>query len=160
MGPECGYSKTNCDDSAAAIPKSFRREFGQISNLNSGRNRDMPLEVPEKLDHLGAFDAAGVDLEIEPPERQSADDRKAFPVEGLVQHRGLTARRPSANPGRAGAQSTFVDEDDGAMLLAGLFFKAGQSTRFHRRMAFSSRSMARRSGRWQLKPLAPSKRQT
>jgi hypothetical protein len=27
-------------------------------------------------------------------------------------------------------------------------------------MAFSSRSTARRSGRWQLKPLAPSKRQT
>jgi hypothetical protein len=30
-----------------------------------------------------------MDLEIEPPERQAANDRKAFPVEGLVQHRGL-----------------------------------------------------------------------
>ena len=76
-----------------------------------------------------------------------------------MQHRGLPARSPSAHPGRASAQSAFVDKDDGSPLLPGLFFKAGQSTRCQRRMAFSSRSTARRSGRWQLKPLAPSNRQ-
>ena len=116
----------------------------------------MALEVSEEFDHLRALDAAGMDLEIEAPEGQAPDDRETFPVEGFVQKRSLSARRPGA----AGAQAAFVEEDDGAPLLAGLFFKAGQSTRCQRRMAFSSRSTARRSGRWQLKPLAPSKRQT
>ena len=120
----------------------------------------MPLEMVQKLDDLEAFDAAGMNLEIEPPERQAADDRKTFPVEGLVQYRGLPARGPSAHPRRASAQSTFVDEDDGSPLLPGLFFKAGQSARCQRRTALASRSTARRSGRWQLKPLAPSNRQT
>ena len=121
---------------------------------------NVPLEVFEKLDHLEAFDAASMDLKIKPPEGQTADDRKAFPVEGLVQHRGLPTRRPSARSRWASAQSAFVDKDDDSPLLAGLFFNAGQLTRFQRRIAFSSRSTARRSGRWQLKPLAPSNRQT
>ena len=121
---------------------------------------NVALEMAQKLDNLETFDAAGMDLKIEPPEGQAADDRKAFPVEGLVQHRGLPARRPGAYPRGAGAQPAFVDKDDGSPLLPGLFFKAGHSVRCQRRIAFSSRSTARRSGRWQLKPLAPSKRQT
>lgn len=120
----------------------------------------VPLEVLEKLNHLRAFDAAGMDLKIESPEGQPTDDGKTLPIEGFLQDRGLPSRRPGAYPCRAGAQSAFVDKDDGAPLLAGLFFKAGHSTRFQRRIAFSLRSTARRSGRWQLKPLAPSKRQT
>ena len=121
---------------------------------------NVALEMAQKLDGLETFDAAGMDLEIEPPEGQATDDRKAFPVEGLVQHRGLPAQGPSACPRWASAQSAFVDKDDGSLLLSGLFFKAGQSVRCQRRIAFSSRSTARRSGRWQLKPLAPSNRQT
>jgi len=121
---------------------------------------DMPLQVPEELNDLGAFDAALVDLKVKPPQRQPANDRKAFPVEGLVQHRRLPARGPGADARRTGAQPAFINEDDSSSLLAGLFFKAGHSTRCQRRMAFSSRSTARRSGRWQLKPLAPIKRQT
>ena len=121
---------------------------------------NMSLEVTQEFDDLEAFDAAVVNLEIEPPERQAADYRKAFPVEGLVQHRGLPTWRPSACSRGAGAQPAFVDKDDGSPLLPGLFFNAGQSVRWQRRIAFSSRSTARRSGRWQLKPLAPSKRQT
>ena len=54
----------------------------------------------------------------------------------------------------------FVDEDDGSALFAGFFFIAGHSTRFQRRILGSSRSIARRSGRWQLNPLSPNKRQT
>ena len=120
----------------------------------------MAQEMAQKLDDLEAFDAAGMDLEIEPPQRQAADDRKAFPVEGLVQYRGLPTGCPSACPRGAGAQPAFVDKDDGSPLLPGLFFNSGQSVRRQRRIAFSSRSTARRSGRWQLNPLAPNKRQT
>ena len=122
--------------------------------------RDMPLQVPEKLNDLWAFDAALVDLKVKPPQRQSANDGKAFPVEGFMEHWSLPARCPSADPRRAGAQPAFIDENDGSSLLAGFFFKAGQPTRCQRRMAFSSRSTALRSGLWQLNPLAPIKRQT
>lgn len=122
--------------------------------------RDVPSQVPEKLDDLWAFDAALMDLKVKPPQCQSADDRKAFPIEGFMQDGRLPARRPSADSCRAGAQPTFIYEYDGPSLPAGLFFKAGHATRCQRRMAFSSRSTARRSGLWQLKPLAPIKRQT
>src|SRR5882724_57439 len=122
--------------------------------------RNVPLEVFQKNDDLGAFDAASVNLEVEPPKRQAANDRKAFPVEGLLEDGRLPARSPGANPRGTGAQSAFIDKDDGSPLLAGFFLMAGHSTRCHFRMAFSSRSNARRSGRWQLKPLAPSNRHT
>jgi len=121
---------------------------------------NVPLQMLQKFDDLEAFDAAGVNLEIELPEGQAADDRKTLPIEGLLENRGLSTRSPGACPGWPGAQAAFVNKDDGAALLLGFFFKAGQVTRRHFRMAFSSRSTARRSGRWQLKPLAPSRRQT
>jgi len=121
---------------------------------------NMALEMAQKLDDLEAFDAASMNLEIKPPKRQATNNGKAFPVEGLLQHRGLPTGCPGACPRGAGAQTAFIDKDDGSPLLPGLFFKAGQSFRCQRRTAFSSRSTARRSGRWQLKPLAPSKRQT
>lgn len=122
--------------------------------------REMPLEMAQERDDLRALDAPGVDLEIKAPQGQAADDRKAFPVEGLLQEGRLPARGPGAGARGPGAQPAFVNEDNGPAFFAGLFFKAGQTVRFHCAMAFSSRSMARRSGRWQLKPLAPSKRQT
>ena len=121
---------------------------------------NVALQMAQKLDNLEAFDATGMNLEIEPPERQSADEGKAFPVKGLMQHRSFSSWSPSACPRGAGAQPALVDKDDGSSLLLGLFLNAGQSVRCQRRIAFSSRSTARRSGRWQLKPLAPSNRQT
>ena len=116
--------------------------------------------MAQKLDDLEALDTAGMNLEVEPPERQAPNERKAFPVEGLMQHRGFSSWSPSAGPRGAGAHPALINKDDGSPLLLSLFFKAGHSVRRQRRMAFSSRSTARRSGRWQLKPLAPSKRQT
>lgn len=121
---------------------------------------DVPLQMTEKRDDLGAFNASLMNLKIESPQRQPTNDGKTFPVEGLVQHRRLSARGPGADARRAGAQPAFVDENDGSALPESLFFKSGHSTRCQRRMAFSSRSTARRSGLWQLKPLAPIKRQT
>lgn len=121
---------------------------------------DMPQEVLQKENDLGAFDAAGIKLEVEAPQRQPADEGKALPIESFLQKRGLPARSPSASAAGTRAQAAFVDEDDGLPVAAGFFFRAGHSTCFQRRMAFSSHSRARRSWRWQLKPLAPSNRQT
>lgn len=107
---------------------------------------DMTLQMLNKLHHLRAFDAALVDLKVESSQGDAANDGKAFPVETLVQQRCLPLRCPSAHTCRLGAQPAFVDKDDGAALLPGVFFNLGQVLRFHVAMAFSSRSMARRSG--------------
>jgi hypothetical protein len=85
--------------------------------------RDVPSQVPEKLNDLWAFDAALMNLKVKPPQGQSADYRKAFPIEGFTQDGGLPARRPSADSCRAGAQPAFIDEYDGASLPAGFFLK-------------------------------------
>lgn len=123
-------------------------------------SRNMPLEMVKEFDHLKTFDATGMDLKEESPQSQSTDERKAFPVEGLLQNGRLSAQRPSACPRRPGAQPAFVNKDNGLALPPRLFFNVGQTSRFQRAITLSSRSIARRSGRWQLKPLAPSKRHT
>lgn len=127
---------------------------------NQNFSGNMPLEVFQELNDLKTFDAAGMDLKQKPPQGQSADDRKAFPVEGLLQNGRLSSPRPGACTGRTGAQPAFVNEDNGLAFPARLFFNAGQTSRCQRAIALSSRSMARRSGRWQLNPLAPSNRHT
>lgn len=132
------------------------RAVPQDKNLS----RNMPQEVLQKENDLGALDAAGIKGKIKTPQSQSANEGEALPIEGFLQKRRLAARSPSAGPAGARAQAAFVDEDDGLPLATGFFFRAGHSTCFQRRMAFSSRSKARRSGRWQLNPLAPSNRQT
>src|SRR5690242_13197700 len=106
----------------------------------------------QKLDHLRSFDASRKESEIEAPEGNSGDRRKAFPVEGILQHGSFTARSPSANPVRSLAQTALVHKHYGALLLLGFFFISGQRTCFQRRMATSSRWMARPIGRWQLQP--------
>lgn len=134
--------------------------YGRAIPKDQDFSRNMPLEMFQELNHPQTLDAAGVDLKEEPPQGQSTDEREAFPVKRLLQNGRLSAQRPSACPRRPGAQPAFVNEDNGSVLPARLFFNAGQTSRFQRAIALSSRSMARRSGRWQLNPLAPSNRHT
>ena len=82
---------------------------------------DMPLEVAEELNDLWSLDAAGVDLEVEPVQRQPADHREAFPAKGLLDHWRLADRCPCPHPGGACTQSTFVNEDDGSAFCTGFF---------------------------------------
>ena len=85
--------------------------------------RQVPLEVVQKIHHLETFDAARMDLEIKPPQRQAANNRKTFPIEGLVQHRSLPTWRPGACTRWTSAQSAFVNKDYGSTLLPGLFLR-------------------------------------
>ena len=86
--------------------------FRQLQQSKTGQNSletvEDGFEVSEEFDHLRALDAAGVDLEIEPPEGQAADEGKTFPVEGFLQHRGLLARSPSAHSGRAAQRARII----------------------------------------------------
>lgn len=121
---------------------------------------DMTPEMPEKFDDLGSLDTASVDLEIKLPQSQPSNNRKAFPVECFLKNRGLAFGCPCAHASRSGAQAAFVDEDDGSAFFAGFFFSQGHLTRIQWRTSFSSRSSARRSGRWQLNPAASNNFQT
>jgi hypothetical protein len=114
--------------------------------------RNMAQQVRKKLDHLGAANGPREQPEVEVPPRHPCHRRQRLPVEVILQHRGLAARRPGAAAMWAFAQSAFVDEDDGAALFLGFFLISGQRCCFHRRILSSSRSSARPTGRWQLQP--------
>ena len=88
-------------------------------------------QMGEKLDHLRTANAARKQSEIEVPPRYSRHGRQRLPIEVVLQHRRLAPWSPRTAPLRALAQSTFVDEDDGATLVFGLFFNSGQCFRFH-----------------------------
>src|SRR5487761_2367788 len=114
----------------------------------------------EKLHDLRTLDRAVVEPEREARLRQPCDCRDVLPVEMKLHHRRTSLERPGAHPGWSFRQARFVDEDDQPSFECTLFLSAGQVLRFHARTAASSRSMARRSGFWELKPSAPSSRQT
>ena len=110
-------------------------------------NLQVAQERFQEWDDLRTFDRARMDLEIEVPERDSRNERKTLPTEGLLDHRGLTAWRPSAHPVGTCTQAAFVEEDDGASCTRGFFLRFGQPERGQCAIFFSSRSRARRVGR-------------
>ena len=121
---------------------------------------DVPLKVLQELDDLRCFDAPGKQPEIKAPDGDSRDRRKALPVERVLQYGSFAARRPGANAVRPLAQTALVHKYYGALLPQGFFLSSGQRTRFQRRIAGSSRCVARPVGRWQLQPKERSIRHT
>lgn len=71
---------------------------------------DLAAQLLQEVDDPWAIERARDELEIEVPERQSRDRRQLMPIEVHLQHRGLTARGPSADSVRALRQTGFVDE--------------------------------------------------
>lgn len=116
---------------------------------------NVALEVGQKPDHLFALDRSRMELKVEVPPGHPRDRREGFPGETMLEDGRLPARGPGADAVRSFRESTFVDEDDRSPFVLGFFLMRGQSTRFHRRIAASSRSIARPVGRWQLQPRDP-----
>src|ERR1700719_3412231 len=112
----------------------------------------MTHQMAEELDHLRTFDDAWKEPKVKVPPRNPCHRRQSFPVEVVLQHRGLASRRPGAAAMGPLAEPALVDENYDPALLLGLFFNSGQRSFFHRSIAFSSRSRARPAGRWQLQP--------
>src|SRR6266550_4574209 len=121
---------------------------------------DLLSQRVQEFDELRAADRASVEAEIEVPETDAGDDRQLLPVEAVLQDRCLAFGRPGFDPSGPLAQSTFVDEDDGASFAAALFFSAGQRLARHCLIAASSRWMARPAGRWLENPSSRRMRQT
>ena len=151
-------------DAAALLSDVFLYQSAAVRGQTIPDNRqsaaNVLLEVFQKLDHLRGLNAAGEEPEVEIPNGDAGDGRKALPVEGILQHRGLAAWSPGSDPMRPLAQSAFVHKNYGSALLERFFFISGQRTRFHCRIAGSSRCVARPTGRWQLQPRERKIRQT
>lgn len=113
---------------------------------------EMAKQLSKEVSHLRTADRAFVKSEIEPLERQPANQRELVPVERLLNHRRLAARCPGARSVGARTQAAFVDEDDRAAFAARFFLMAGQVRVFHSVIFASLRSTARRVGCWQLMP--------
>ncbi len=122
--------------------------------------RQVAQQSTEKVHRLGGADGVRVEPEIESPPSDAGGSREHLPVEMILQHRSLSARRPSPHPMGPFAQPAFVDKDDGAPLAERFFLSCGQRYRFQYRIASSSRSTARPLGRWQLQPSWRRRRQT
>src|SRR5208283_2990331 len=112
----------------------------------------MAAQVPQKRDDLGALDRAVEELEVKVHQRDPRDYGKRLPVEMIRQDRCATAGSPRAYSMRLLAQAALVNTDDQPAFGQGFFLMAGKRSRFQRRMARSSRSSARPTGRWQLHP--------
>src|ERR1700693_565475 len=114
--------------------------------------RQMAHQVFEELDYLRTFDGAGKEPKVKVPPRHPCHCRQSFPVEVVLQHRGVSPRRPGAAAMGPLAEPALVDENYDPALIFGLFLTPGSAPSFQRWMAFSSRSNARPVGRWQLQP--------
>ena len=94
-------------------------------------------------------------------DRECRDHRDLAPrPAALWENRGHPARRPGAPHQRGHQETRFVAEDERRPPTGSVFFTRGHSTCTHRRIAASSRSMARRAGFCGLKPNARSSRPT
>src|SRR5665213_289851 len=114
----------------------------------------------QELHDLRALDGAVVEPEQEVRARQARHGRDVLPVEVELHYWCLAFGRPSAHSRGSLRQARFVDEDDQSPLGGTFFLSAGQVFFFHASTADSSRSIARRSGFCELKPMAPRRRQT
>ena len=116
---------------------------------------EVALEVAQKRNEGGVRVAPGARLEEEaspaavPAKRQRAGDRQPLPIPTRVdQDRRFAARGPRAADDRLLRDAAFVFEDEPGVLAPGVFFSCAQRRVFHCAIAASSRSRARRAGRW------------
>jgi hypothetical protein len=116
------------------------------------RSGNVPQQVNEEFHQLGRLDGSRKEPKVKAPPAEAHRNRQRLPIEVILQHGRVPFRRPGTAAVWTLAQSAFIDEDDGPPFGFGVFFSSGQRTRFHFRMAFSSRSSAWPVGRWQLHP--------
>jgi len=119
-------------------------------------DNDVPAQVPEEV----AQERAGLRLldvlpmplvvQAEAPlpraEGHPGDDGELVAPRPVPQHRGLPPGGPGLAHGGDQQEPRLVYEDEVGPQPCGVFFTWGQRVRFHRAMAGSSRSRARRSG--------------
>jgi len=129
---------------AQAVPNEQHALLGEVA-----------LEVAQKRNEGSVRVAARARLEEEagptavPAKRQGPGDRQPLPIPtGVDQDRRFAARGPRTADDRLLRDAAFVFEDEPGVLAPGVFFSRAQRRVFHGSIAASSRSRARRAGRW------------
>jgi len=119
---------------------------------------NLAQQLTQEANDLFALDVVRIQLAVqrtvEAPwtDRDAGNGRDAVVSFAVANDRRPSDRGPGLADGRDQEEAGFVDEDDVGRQPCGVFFTAGQTDRFHSAMATSSRSMARRSGFWELQP--------
>lgn len=113
---------------------------------------DVPHQMSQKVDYLRTADRPRIESEIKIPPGDPRHGRELLPIEMILQHGGLSSRRPGPTAMRLLAQSALVNEHYRAALPLGFFLSSGQRFLFQRWTAASSLSKARPTGLWQLHP--------
>ena len=145
-----------------AETRMFTLELAQrFSLVSSGvvqqrnhRAAQMPEQVAEELAHLLLPDVLEVELIVETQVVSSRadgdprDDRDFVPPIAMTMNRSAATGRPGLDHVGDQQESGLVGEDEMGAQPSSVFFTRGQSFRFQRWMASSSRSMARVSGFW------------
>jgi hypothetical protein len=114
--------------------------------------RQLPREMPQKINNLFSLDRAVVKSEVEVPESDPGNCREVVPVKVVLQDGSFSTRSPGPNPVRLLGEPAFVDKDYCAPFAARFFLMAGHCFFFQCAMACSSLSRARPTGRWELHP--------
>lgn len=115
-------------------------------------------QMPQELRDLRLLDVLRVKAPVEPQvpapgaDREARDDRYPLPAEAVPEDRGPAPGPPGLARGGGQQEARLVEEDEVGAQPGGVFFIRGHSLRFHRSIAASSLSSARRSGFWWLQP--------
>ena len=128
---------------------------------------EVTLQLPEKRDEGAVGVRAGLRVKEEacasaiPPEGQRRRHRQPLPGAADMSQDGRVAPRgPRAADDGLLREPAFVLEDEPRAAPLGVFFSCVQRRVFQRVIAASSRSRARRAGRWSDQPNRRSSRQT
>jgi len=165
----------------AFVGVEFRRVGRKGFEMQPGTAQDermdgaglVNLSVVEQGDHVSAqmaqdifkeaADHVAVDVGVEQlavqshapslrADGDSGDGRDPVVAIDVAVNRRPTARTPRLAHRGNQQKARFVEEKDVGSQPRGVCFTRGHTVRFHRAMASSSRSMARRSGFWWLQP--------
>jgi len=143
---------------AAEIPNRFAFVDRRIVEENDHVASQMAQQMAEEVADVGVADVVVMTTKVKPhppaqgADRQSGDDGEAIVAVVVVDPRGLSARRPGPTKRWDQEEPRLVDEDEVRLPARCVFFTCGQRVCFQRAMRSSSRSSARRSGFWTLKP--------
>ena len=145
-------------EAAAQLPDRFALVDRSIVEEHDHVAPQVAQQMAEEVADVGVADVVAMATEVKsyPPahgtDRQSRDDRETIVPVAMVDPRRLSPRRPRPPKRWNQEEPRLVDEDDVRPLARCVFFTCGQRVRFQRSMRSSSRSSARRSGFWGLRP--------